>query len=126
MSAGERGSGSVLTVAIVASVALFAMAVIPAGAVLSRRQAVAGASDAAALAAADARSGAIAGHPCDLAERVARANAARVASCELDGLVATVSATGTVGPFRITTRSTAGPPREPSGPRAAHPRAGAD
>lgn len=94
---------------VAASVALVAIAV-PLYTVLAERSRVAGAADAAALAAADAASGAIGGSPCEQAERVASANGARVDGCTLDGLVATVRVAASVGGFEVTGIATAGPP----------------
>lgn len=69
------------------------------------------AADAAALAAADVVSGRLAGASCDVADRVARVNGARLEYCRVDGLVATVTASvgylglsaiaGARGPARI-------------------------
>ena len=53
-------------------------------------QRVANAADAAALAAADATSGAVPGVPCDLAAGVAARNGATLVGCEIDGPVASV------------------------------------
>lgn len=77
---------------------------------LAARQALAGAADAAALAAADTASGRIAGYPCDNAERVAAANGASLQGCDLDGLVATVTAGNTIVGIRVVSTATAGPP----------------
>ncbi|MCU1419075.1 MAG: hypothetical protein JWR57_244, partial [Mycetocola sp.] len=59
----ERGSGSVLAVALVASVLMLAGLVLPLNAALMTRQLTANAADAAALAAADTASGLVAGYP---------------------------------------------------------------
>ena len=77
---------------------------------LAVRQSVAGAADSAALAAADVVSGLRAGYPCDAARRVAEANGALLASCEVDGLVVSVSATRQFAGIAITSSATAGPP----------------
>jgi hypothetical protein len=74
------------------------------------RQRVIGAADAAALAAADGASGAVAGEPCVLARRLAAAGGAALDSCVVDGLVATVAASTRVGPVPFEARSRAGPP----------------
>jgi secretion/DNA translocation related TadE-like protein len=90
-------------------VALVAVA-LPLYMALAGRSAATGAADAAALAAADARSGAVGGSPCALAERVAAANRADLEGCHVDGLVVTVGASIRVGIFHITAHATAGPP----------------
>ena len=77
---------------------------------LAVRQAVAGAADAAALAAADVASGLVSGYPCATAALVAAANGAAVASCAVDGLVVTVSASRDILGLAVTATATAGPP----------------
>lgn len=77
---------------------------------LSVRQAVAGAADAAALAAADVASGLLPGFPCAQAERVAEANGATLEACHVDGLIATVSVGSSVLGIPVTAGATAGPP----------------
>jgi hypothetical protein len=67
-------------------------------------------ADAAALAAADAASGAVAGQPCGLAARVSAAGDAVLDSCDADGLVITVRVSCRVGALRFGALSTAGPP----------------
>lgn len=116
--ADERGAGSVLAVAIVGALVCVTAMVVPLYSVLSRKQGLAGAADAAALAAADARVGILAGEPCDLARSVAAANGADLASCRLDGLVVTVAVSATTAGFAVGATATAGPP--PAGPRSAH------
>jgi secretion/DNA translocation related TadE-like protein len=111
VSARDAGAGAVLAVAVVAAVALVAIAVVGLGAGLAVRQRVLGAADAAALAAADAASGAVAGDPCPLAARVAAANGARLDACAADGLVLTVAVSAGALGIRLTARATAGPPR---------------
>ncbi len=107
----ERGAGSVLALAIVGATTVVLVAVLSLGAALVLRQRVIGAADAAALAAADGASGAVAGAPCGLAERVAQANHAILGRCVLDGLVATVTVSASFGGVPFSARSTAGPPR---------------
>ena len=107
---GERGAGSILAVAVIAAVLCLTALVLPLQFSFSRGQQLAGAADAAALAAADTLSGAVAGTPCDTAARVARANAAELEACVLDGLVATVRVGGSAAGIRLTATATAGPP----------------
>jgi secretion/DNA translocation related TadE-like protein len=78
--------------------------------VLVERSAAAGAADAAALAAADARVGLATGFPCEQAAVIAEANGATLTSCEVDGLVVTVSVSRPVAGFHVTASATAGPP----------------
>ncbi len=106
----EGGSGSLLTLAIGgATLALTALAV-PLLAVLGAGQAVQNAADAAALAAADSASGALAGIPCESASQVATMNGGRLSSCALDGLIASVTVTRSVGAFILSSTARAGPP----------------
>jgi secretion/DNA translocation related TadE-like protein len=106
----DSGAGAVLALAIVGATVVVVLAVLALGAALVVRQRVIGAADGAALAAADAASGAVAGVPCGLAARVAEANGAILRACTVDGLVATVTVTGTFGAVLFSARSTAGPP----------------
>mgnify|MGYP001194885127 CR=1 FL=1 len=64
----------------------------------------------AALAAADAASGAVPGVPCDRAAEVASALGAGMRSCELVELIATVSVSVPFGAFEVTATARAGPP----------------
>ena len=106
---GERGSGTVVTLGLGLAVIALLLVVLPVYAVLATRHSVAAAADAAALAAADAASGLVPGHPCDVAVRVAEANGAFVGSCEIDGLVVTVSAGRIVLGLALSEQATAGP-----------------
>ena len=107
---GQRGSGSVLAVALVGAVTALASLSLPLYMGLAARQAVAGAADAAALAAADVAVGIAPGYPCDVAASVASANGAQLGSCQLDGLVVTVSASRSIVGIPVTSWATAGPP----------------
>ncbi|MFG2546970.1 Rv3654c family TadE-like protein [Streptomyces sp. NPDC048594] len=92
-------------------------------AVVARHRA-AGGADLAALAAADhwARGGSAA---CAEADRVARAQGARLVRCALTGQVSDVSAASGRGPFAAEVRARAGPGlptgRRPAEPRPAEP-----
>ena len=108
--ASERGSGSILAVAIVAAVLMLFSLVLPVATVLSAQQRVAGAADASALAAADIAVGIRAGSPCSIAATVAAANNARLDGCLVDGTTATVRVTASVLGFEVSARATAGRP----------------
>jgi len=103
-------AGTVLTVGLVACAATLAVTLTTAGGAAVFSQRLAGAADAAALAAADAASGRVAGAPCDLAGVVARAAGADLAACELDGLIATVTVSAAFGRFAAAASARAGPP----------------
>jgi secretion/DNA translocation related TadE-like protein len=107
---GDRGAGSLLAVAIVAGLICVTAMMVPLYFVLAKKQALAGAADAAALAAADVRVGLEPGEPCAVAARVAAANGGRLASCSVDGLVVTVAVSSSFAGFAVGVSATAGPP----------------
>ena len=84
--------------------------VVPLFAALAVGQSVQNAADAAALAAADTASGAVAGIPCETAADAATLNGASVISCEVDGLVASVTVGRSFIGFDIGSSARAGPP----------------
>lgn len=106
---GDDGAGSVMALGIIGALVLLAATAIPLYAVLATRSAVAGAADAAALAAADVRVGVVGGFPCDVAAEVAAANGVALTACEVDGYIATVAVERSVLGFAVTQRATAGP-----------------
>jgi len=107
----ERGAGAVLALALVMVVVAIGLSGVGLAAALTARQRVIGTADLAALAAADAASGAIAGVPCDVAAGVAAANRARLTECETDSLVVSVTVVGSFAGIPIEAQSRAGPPR---------------
>jgi secretion/DNA translocation related TadE-like protein len=109
-AADDRGAGAVLALAIVAAVVLLGLSGVGLAGGLAARQRVIGASDLAALAGADAASGAVPGAPCAVAERVVAAGGARLASCRIDGLVVDVTVVGSFSGIPLTAHSRAGPP----------------
>jgi secretion/DNA translocation related TadE-like protein len=106
----DRGSGSILALAVIGAMMTLTAVAVPAFALLAVGQSVRNAADAAALAAADTASGAVAGVPCEVAAAAATLNGASVAECVVDGLIASVSVTRSVAGFVIASRSRAGPP----------------
>lgn len=107
-SSRERGSGSILALAIVgAMVALFSL-VLPVAIVLSAKHRVSGAADAAALAAADVAVGFAPGAPCTAAASVGAANGVEIAVCRVDGTAVTVRTTAVVLGFLVRSQATAG------------------
>jgi secretion/DNA translocation related TadE-like protein len=106
----ERGSGSILGVAIIGFVVSIALMVIPLYMGLVARASVQGAADASALAGADVASGFASGDPCAVARRVASANRTILDRCAVDGLVVTVVASTTYMSIRISSTAMAGPP----------------
>lgn len=107
----EHGSGGVLALAALAMFAVLAVAVVGVGAALAQRQRVIAAADAGALAAADTALGIHPGIPCEEAERVIDAHGAVLAACDIEGVVATVSASAMIAGMPVTAQARAGPPR---------------
>ncbi|MDQ1136125.1 secretion/DNA translocation related TadE-like protein [Microbacterium sp. SORGH_AS 1204] len=107
-------AGSVSTVGVVAALVAVTVSLgVVGGAVVEARR-VAGIADAAALAAADAASGAVPGVPCERAGRVAAAGDVHLSTCDVAGLVATIMVAGAYGGISFDARSRAGPPDTPS------------
>lgn len=107
----ERGSGGVLALAVLALLAVLTLATVGVGAALAQRQRVIAAADAGALAAADTALGIHPGIPCEQAARVVEAHEATLTACEVEGVVATVSASARVAGVLVTAQARAGPPR---------------
>ena len=101
---------------VLGSVLLMTTVMLPVFVALVVGQSVQGAADAAALAAADTASGAVAGVPCAAAAEAARLNGASVTACTVDGLIASVSAARGYLGFELGAQARAGPPDSPGGP----------
>jgi secretion/DNA translocation related TadE-like protein len=112
--AGDRGSATVWVVALSGVLAAIGMAAVLVGSAVVGRHRAAGAADLAALAGAEA---AVRGRPdvCGEAERVARANGARLTGCDVDpGAVVDVAVEvrvrlGPLGTGAAAARARAGP-----------------
>jgi secretion/DNA translocation related TadE-like protein len=102
--------GTVASSGVIAVVAVLGVAVGAVAAACVHAQRVAAAADAAALAAADAASGAVIGVPCERAAELAETAGADVLSCEVDGLIATVSVGAPFGVLPMSATARAGPP----------------
>jgi secretion/DNA translocation related TadE-like protein len=107
---GDNGSGSILGLATIGSVTAVIALTLPLYIGMAIRQSLEGAADAAALAAADVASGISPGFPCVSAALVATADAGDLASCRIDGLVATVRLQRTFLGVSLQATATAGPP----------------
>jgi secretion/DNA translocation related TadE-like protein len=107
----DRGSGTVLALAAVAMLAVLTLSAVGVGAALAQRQRVIAAADAGALAAADTALGIHPGVPCEQAARVVAAHGATLVGCDVEGVVATVSASARVAGVLVTAQARAGPPR---------------
>ncbi|MBA8815537.1 secretion/DNA translocation related TadE-like protein [Microbacterium halimionae] len=103
-------AGTLSVLGIVAGAAVLSVGLVTAGSAAVAGQRLASAADSAALAAADTASGAEIGVPCDRAAEVAATFGAAVSSCALDGLIATVSVTGTFLRWQTSATARAGPP----------------
>ena len=109
MRTDEHGSGSLLAVALIAGTLALTMLFVPLYIALVAKQRVAGAADAAALAAADVAIGIVPGVPCEQASVVARANGAALSGCRQDGAIVTVRASMIVLGLPVAALATAGP-----------------
>ena len=98
-----------LAIGLAGAIVCLVAVVVPLYAVLAVRSATAGAADSAALAAADARVGAVSGFPCERAAEVASANGAVMVDCTVEGLVATVIVRRDFAGFQIEQTASAGP-----------------
>jgi secretion/DNA translocation related TadE-like protein len=108
-------AGSALAAGVVAASAVLMLGLAAAGSAAVESQRMASVADAAALAAADAASGAITGEPCARAAEVAGAQRASISVCAVDGLVATVTVGGMFAGMPTSATARAGPP-PPGGP----------
>lgn len=107
-ASSDRGSATVWTVGAVAVLCAVFGAVLSMGQAVVVRHRAAGAADLAALAAADHWSdGGTAA--CARADRVARAQGARLVRCEVEGQISEVTASSGTGPITAEVRSRAGP-----------------
>ncbi|HEX4057654.1 MAG TPA: hypothetical protein VHX87_04985 [Galbitalea sp.] len=109
-AAGDRGSGSVLGLAIAGSIVAIVSLTLPLYMGLAVRAWVLDAADAAALGGADVASGLAPGSPCATAARIAAANDATQTACDVDGLVVTVRENHGFLGAALTATATAGPP----------------
>jgi secretion/DNA translocation related TadE-like protein len=107
---GDRGSGSLLGLAIIGSLAAVVALLVPLIVGLGIRESLANAADAAALAGADVAAGIAPGIPCDVAARLAAANGVSLDACEVDGLVVTVRTDRRFLGLELDATATAGPP----------------
>ncbi|MGD1224750.1 Rv3654c family TadE-like protein [Streptomyces krungchingensis] len=110
--ASDAGSATVWTVGAIAALCVVFGAVLAMGQAVVVRHSAAGAADLAALAAADHWMDGGTG-ACALAERVARAQGARLVRCGVEGEVSDVTAAAGRGPFAAEVRARAGPAASP-------------
>ena len=108
----ECGAGSVLSLAVLATVACVAGLLAPIIGLLVLHDRAQALSDQAALAAADALNGVILGVPCEVASAELESVRASSWRCQTRGEDAFVSGSFTFGPLRFEVRSRAGSPEE--------------
>ncbi|GAA4993390.1 Rv3654c family TadE-like protein [Streptomyces siamensis] len=123
--ASDAGSATVWTVGAITALCVVFGAVLAMGQAVVVRHRAAGAADLAALAAADHWMDGGTG-ACALADRVARAQGARLVRCGVEGEVSDVTAASGRGPFAAEVRARAGPAAspglgQPPGPSAGPP-----
>jgi secretion/DNA translocation related TadE-like protein len=123
-SFSDRGSATVWTVGAITVLCAVFGAVLAMGQAVVVRHRAAGAADLAALAAADHwRDGGAAA--CARADRVARAQSARLVRCAVEGQISDVTTASGTGPLIAEVRSRAGPPGSPGLEGPAEPRSSA-
>ncbi len=108
--ADERGAGSVLSLAVLATVVCVAGLLAPVVGLLVVHDRAQSLSDQAALAAADALNGVTLGEPCEVASAELESVRASTWRCQTSGEDAFVSGLLTFGPLRFEVRSRAGSP----------------
>jgi hypothetical protein len=102
-------AGVALSVGALAVAATLAVGCAAAGTASSRAVQLSGVADSAALAAADAASGAVTGIPCERAEQMVARAGARLEACVMTDAEATVSVSVPFGPLSFRARARAGP-----------------
>lgn len=107
---GERGAGSILALAILATIVATLLLIAPLCRALVIRSELTGIADAAALAAADVARGIVPGVPCEIAASVVASNGGVLDKCRVDGVIVTVRVRAVVLIFFVTATATAGPP----------------
>ncbi len=108
-------SGTALSVGALALTAALAVGCASVGAAAAHAIRLSGVADAAALAAADAASGAIGGVPCERASEIAERAGATLAACVIEGMIATVRVDDPFGLLPASARARAGPPAAMTG-----------
>lgn len=108
---GDSGAGTPLVIGVMAIILGASCILLGAFRLGAASQHLAGAADAAALAAADVASGRDPGEPCAVAERVAGANDTSLSVCEIRGAEVYVEAVTFIAGIELRERALAGPPR---------------
>jgi secretion/DNA translocation related TadE-like protein len=116
----ERGSGSVLAIALVGAVAGCAGLLLTLAWALGVKHTVQATAESAALAAADVASGAVSGYPCERAAQASSLGGAALDSCDIAGDIATVRVLRSVLGLDVVADAKAGP-EESSSPAGVPP-----
>jgi secretion/DNA translocation related TadE-like protein len=106
--ADEKGAGSLTMLTVVATMVMVAGLLLPFAGLLAVQVRAQTLSDRAALVAADANSGALAGQPCALAADILAAMRTDAWSCQFEGGDAFVTLRVPFGPVHVDVRSRAG------------------
>ncbi|QWT24920.1 flp pilus-assembly TadE/G-like family protein [Subtercola sp. PAMC28395] len=106
----DRGSGSVITLAVIAVLMAVVGLVLAVSTALSEKGQLRADAESAALAAADTESGAVGGYPCENAARAAELGGSELTECTVEGVAAKVEVTRTIWGVSVTVRARAGPP----------------
>ncbi|WP_343886438.1 Rv3654c family TadE-like protein, partial [Subtercola frigoramans] len=110
----DRGSGSVITLAVIAVLMAVVVLVLAVSTALSEKGQLRADAESAALAAADTASGAVAGFPCENAATASGLGGSEVTACTVEGLIAKVTVTRTIWGVTVTVHARAGPSPEAS------------
>jgi secretion/DNA translocation related TadE-like protein len=106
---GNRGSGSILGVAVMAAVALLGASALAVSEALAEADRVQRVANQAALAASDVARGLAPGISCRVASAIATQAGVRIARCEVDGAIAVVEVAGSWWGMSLAKRAAAAP-----------------
>lgn len=106
---GHQGSGSILMVAVMTTVALLGSSALAVSDALTEADRVQRVANQAALAASDVARGLAPGIPCRVASAIVAQAGVRVARCEVDGGIAMVEVAGSWWGMSLAKRAAAGP-----------------
>lgn len=107
---GERGSGTILGLGLVAAILAGLISANLAASWLVSGQKLRVQTDQIALAAADSARGLITGYPCQIAAQMAHIYMVRLDSCRIVGFESFIRLSSAVGGFGLEATSRAGPP----------------
>lgn len=111
---GERGSGTLMGLAILATVAILGSSAIAVISGLNEARSLQAVANQAALAASDVSRGVVAGHPCQTASPLVSGAGYRLLGCEVEGGKAWIVVGGQWWGIEMSKRAHAGPPNHPA------------